>query len=300
MNEPYQTNSVPARPRPLRRFLLIALFGLVLGIGLVLWGLSRSSWARDYLFGGVTATSDEQPLVSVSPPPPSGVLRPTIIPPPVIDDRIAALEARIAELSRTTAQASSSSRAEGLLLAFAARRALDRGMALGYVEGQLSNHFGVRQPRAVAMIIAAARQPVTLDQLKVDLDAIAPKLSGNDPDQGWWQSMKRSLSGLFIVREASAPSTAPAERVARARDAISLGRVDQALAEVARLSNRAVANEWMAKAKRHVEAYRALDLLEAAAIIGPGEAPVAPSIILPEPGMTVPAEKDNKVAPDSL
>jgi hypothetical protein len=300
MDDGYQTNVAPARP--VRRFLLIALFGLLVGVTLVIWGLSQSPVAREYLLGSDTAAaSGEAPVVSVSPPPPSGVLRPTLIPPLAAEERIAALEARVAQLSQANAAGSgSSSRAEGLLLAFAARRALDRGLALGFVEGQLSNQFGTRQPRAVAMIIAAARQPVTLDALKSELETLSPKLAGTSPDEGWWDGISRSLSGLFIVRQADAPSTAPAERLLRARDAIAIGRVDQALAEVARLPNRDLAADWMAKAKRHVEAYRALDLLEAAAIIGPSEPVTPPAIVLPEPEVTAPAEENRKAAPDSL
>ncbi len=300
MDNGYQTNTATASP--VRRYILIALFGILLGVGLVIWGLSRSPTAREYLIGtNETQTNAEPPLVTVSPAAPSGVLRPTITPPLGADDRIAALEARVDLLSRVTAaDTGSSSRAEGLLLAFAARRALDRGLALGFVEGQLSNHFGTRQPRAVAMIIAAARQPVTLDGLKSELATLAPTLAGNGPDEGWWDGISRSLSGLFIVRQADAPSTAPAERLTRASDAIALGRVDQALAEVARLPNRDLAADWMVKAKRHVEAYRALDLLEAAAIVGPVEPPPAPAIVLPEPDLTPSTENTGKAAPDSL
>jgi hypothetical protein len=300
MDNGYQTNSAPARP--VRRFLLIALFGLLLGVGLVIWGLSRSPTAREYLLGSdATPANPEPPLISVSPASPQGVDRQTINPPRLADERIAALEARVAQLSQANAVGSGSSgRAEGLLLAFAARRALDRGLALGFVEGQLNSHFGTRQPRAVAMIIAAARQPVTLDGLKSELETLVPALSGNGPDEGWWDGISRSLSGLFIVRQADAPSTAPAERLTRASDAIALGRVDQALAEVARLPNRNLAADWMAKAKRHIEAYRALDLLEAAAIIGPSEPVTPPAIVLPEPEIIAPAEEKRKPAPDSL
>ena len=301
MDNGYQTPTAPARP--VRRFLLIALFGLVVGVALVIWGLSQSPIARSYLLGtDSVATTAEPPVVSVSPPPPSGVLQPTLTPPPPgADARIAALEARVAELARET-NAASSSRAEGLLIAFAARRALDRGLALGLIEGQLNSQFGARQPRAVAMIIAASRQPVTLDVLKSDLETLAPKLVGNGPDEGIWDGFTRSLSGLFIVRKADAPSTAPAERLTRASDAVAIGRVDRALAEVARLPNRAVATEWMAKAKRHIEAYRALDLLEAAAITAPTTPPPASTIVLPEPEMTAPGNDEGAAipAPDTL
>ena len=301
MDNGYQTAT--ARPRSFRTVLLIALSGIILGVGLVIWGLSSSPTIREYLFGSTTPAASEPPILSVSPPAPAGVVSPGIEPLAVQDDaRIAALEARVADLGRATAnQSGGSGRAEGLLLAFAARRALDRGLALGYIEGQLNAHFGQRQPRAVAMIIAAARQPVTLDALKSELGELVPKLAGKNANESWWSGITQSLSHLFIVRNADAPSTMPAERLTRASDAISLGRVDQALAEVARLPNRDLAADWMAKARRHVEAYRALDLLEASAIVG-GDAPSppAPSIALPEPETSEPADDAVRAGPDSL
>lgn len=300
----YQSVAAAPRPRPVRRFLLILLCGLVAGIALMLWGLSQSPTMRAYLFGDREAAADAVPLTSVSPR--VGLVGTPPTPPQLasVDARIAALETRIEQLNRAAAGGvGSAGRAEGLLLAFAARRALDRGMALGYIEGQISNHFGASQPRAVAMIIAAARQPATLDQLKLELDELAPALSGNRADESWWQAISRSVSGLFIVRQADTPSASPAERIVRARDAIGLGRVDQALAEVARLPNRDLATAWMTKARRHVEAYRALDLLEAAAIVGPTQLPAPSTIILPDATPTrpdEPAPTGNKTAVESL
>lgn len=300
MNDPgYPAAPAAPRARPVRRFLLILLFGLVIGIALILWGLSQSPAMRAYLFGDREVISESEPLTTVSPR--VGLTGPAPSPPQLasVDARIAALETRLEQLSRAGV-AGSAGRAEGLLLAFAARRALDRGMALGYVEGQISNHFGNSQPRAVAMIIAAARQPVTLDQLRIELDELTPALSGNRPDEGWWQALGRSFSGLFVVRQADTPSTTPAERINRAREAIRLGRVDQALAEVARLPNRDSAAAWMSKARRYVEAYRALDLLEAAAIVGPAPAPPAPMIILPDQVPTAPKASEDKPSAETL
>src|SRR3546814_8195783 len=96
-------------------------------------------------------------------------------PPPVIEGaHAAALTTRVSELEdripRINVQAQAASgnaaRAEGLLIAFAARRALDTGGPLGYIEGQLRLRFGRAQPRAVATIINAAREPVTLQDLQ--------------------------------------------------------------------------------------------------------------------------------------
>src|SRR3546814_16914803 len=85
-------------------------------------------------------------------------------------------------MERSTLQAASASgnatRAEGLLIAFAARRALDRGLSLGYLEAQLRLRFGDDQPTAVKTIIDTARAPITLDQLRRELHALAPQPFG--------------------------------------------------------------------------------------------------------------------------
>ena len=75
-------------------------------------------------------------------------------------------------------------RAEGLLVAFAARRALDRGVALGFLEALLRQRFGETQPRAVGMIILAARNPVTLQELQLGLQEAGPQLVGSPPGRG--------------------------------------------------------------------------------------------------------------------
>ena len=48
--------------------------------------------------------------------------------------------------------------------------------ALGYIEEQLRDRFGTTQPRAVAAILQAAREPVTIAELRAGLDGIAPEL----------------------------------------------------------------------------------------------------------------------------
>ena len=143
--------------------------------------------------------------------------------------------------------------------------------------------FAATQPRAVATIIAAARQPVTLEQLRAGLDAVAPELVAGGPDEGWWAGLKRGFSGVFVVREASSASPDPNARIARARLAIENGQVDLALAEVARLPNRDKATAWIAMARRYVESHRALDLLEAAAITSAEREPAEPVKPTPEP-----------------
>lgn len=286
MTDEYRT--VPRRSWRLTA--LVALVGVIAGLILASWGLKSAPALRRSLFGEPVPNLPQQ-ITRYTPP----ATQPSL---PAIPDaglamRLADIEARMARVESEAGSSGDSSRAEGLLIAFAARRALDKGMALGYVEGQLNQHFGVRQPRAVAMIIAAARHPVTLEKLNTDLAAIGPTLVGGGTSEGWWENAQRALSGLFIVRRDGEASPDPAKRLARAQGLITIGRVDQALAEVARLPNRAAADNWVAAARRHVEAYRALDLLEAAAIMQ-DEAPAAAQTPVLQPPVS-----DDRVRPDA-
>ena len=71
--------------------------------------------------------------------------------------QLAALETRAATLSNdATAAGAQAGRAESILVAAAARRAVDRGQPLGYLEEQLRTRFGTSEPRAVAVLIATA------------------------------------------------------------------------------------------------------------------------------------------------
>ena len=66
---------------------------------------------------------------------------------------------------RPSARKGSAGRADALVVAFAARRAIDRGVALGYLENLLVDRFGAQHPAAVATIITASHQPVRLNDL---------------------------------------------------------------------------------------------------------------------------------------
>ncbi len=251
------------KPRSVRSLLLMFSIAFLAGIGATGWGLSRWDGARQWLFG----RSPDQEVPAVAP---KAVQLPVpVVSTPNVAERLADLEARIARIEAAGAEAGDGSpdRAEALLVSFAARRAIDRGIGLGYVEGLLTQRFGTTQPRAVASIIASARQPVTLEKLRTTLDAIAPALVGNGPDEDWWTQFKHGLSGVFVVRQAGTVPVDPQSRIDRASRMVDEGRVDLALAEIARLPNRSKAQDWIATARRYVEAHRALDLLEAAAII---------------------------------
>lgn len=271
-----------ARARPMRAALIVALLAFLAGSVLSVWAFTHWNGARKLIGASpvaVVALPDTQGTTAQSSiVPTTGRPAPSIAPTQsaVIDLRVSQLEERIARIDlRAAAAAGNAGRAEGLLIAFAARRAIDRGTGLGYVEGQLRERFGQTQPRAVAAVIAAAQSPATIANLKQGLDEVAPNLVGGAKDENWWTATRRALSTLVIIRREGTPAPAPDERIARARLMLDGGQVDGALAEIARLPGQALATDWMTAARRWVEAHRALDIIEAAAIMPPPVQPVA-------------------------
>ena len=81
-----------------------------------------------------------------------------------LDQRLAAAEQRLARLDlQAQAAAGNAARAEGLLIAFATRRYIERGEELGYLADQLRLRFGDSWPNAVRTVISFSRDPITLD-----------------------------------------------------------------------------------------------------------------------------------------
>ena len=213
--------------------------------------------------------------------------------------RVADLEDRLSRINvQAQAASGNAARAEGLLIAFAARRALDRGSPLGYIDPQLRLRFGDAQPKAVTTIVNASRQPVTLEELEAGLDDIGPSLTSGSSGAGFWAEFQRELSDLFVIRRQGTPSPAPQQRLLRAKRYVETGNVDAAIAEIEKLAGIEKDEDaliWMEKARRYNEARRALDVIETAAILEPqqlrtseGEkvdqpSPLAPSTPIPAP-----------------
>ncbi|MEH3035291.1 MAG: hypothetical protein PGN23_02170 [Sphingomonas adhaesiva] len=198
--------------------------------------------------------------------------------------QIANLEARVARTDGDSAQAAArAGRAEAILTAFAARRAIDRGAGLGYLEAQLRERFGPTLPNDVNAVIRAARAPVTLEDLREGLNGAAPVLLSQRSD--WWAGIGSELRSLIVIHRAGTPSPLPSDRLARARRMIDMGNVDGALGEVRRLPGAGDADGWIAAARRWIAARRALDTLEAAAITGA----IAPPRVMGAPAMPAPA-----------
>lgn len=203
-----------------------------------------------------------------------------------LDAQIAQLEARTATTDQSSTRASAyATRAEGLMIAFAARRALDRGLNLGFLEGQLRTRFGATQPRAVATIVQAAHEPVTLEDLRAGLDGVAPELMTGAASTGWWTSLRREIGNLVVLRRAGTPSSLPLDRVERARRLLAAGQVEAALSEVAHTPGAPRAEGWTAAARRYIGARTALDTIESTALRGAESAPepVAPAQSAPTP-----------------
>src|SRR4029453_11748053 len=153
------SSTPPRRARTWTATLAWVLLLLVTGAALATWGLSR--WESAARFVGVAPPGP--PPVAVRAVPPD----PPVLPPAPADThsatKVAELEARLRAVENTTRRAAGSAgRADALLVTFASRRAIDRGVPLGYLETLLADRFGDQNPRAVAAIITASRAPVPL------------------------------------------------------------------------------------------------------------------------------------------
>lgn len=288
MSTNYETLQ-PARARS-RAPLVIGAIAFLAGLLLAGWVLSRWDAGRNWIFGSAAA-----PNAPATPAPQAVAAQPEPMIPnesmvavdpstaAALGQRVGEIEARIDRVAeRANAAGDNAARAEGLLIAFAARRAIDRGLGLGYIEGQLRERFGTTQPQAVSTIIAASREPITLDELQLGLDDLAPALATGSGDAGWWPSLRSELSGLVVVRKVGQPSPVPTERLRHARRLLAGGQVEKALVEVARLPGRSKAENWMAAARRYIVTRRALDVVETSAILTP-KAPLNPPPLLPDP-----------------
>ncbi|WP_231420594.1 MULTISPECIES: uroporphyrinogen-III synthase [unclassified Sphingomonas] len=285
------------RARGPKMGVILALVGLafVAGLGLMGYAAKRLPWFGGHATTAGATTAAQKAAAGSSGYIPSQPLGPNGEPqaPAPIDTavlatreatlaaQLTALETRTATIATdASAAAGQATRAEGLLVAFAARRALDRGVTLGYLEEQLRLRFGQAQPRATTTLIQAARQPVTLEDLRQGLDTIAPDITSTTGD-GWLDTIQHQIDSLVVLRKAGTPSTMPADRLARVRRLLEAGQVEAARAEVARLPGANQASNWMEAAGRYVQARHALDVIENAALIGQAGQPQPAPVVMP-------------------
>ncbi|KQX17914.1 MULTISPECIES: hypothetical protein [unclassified Sphingomonas] len=272
---PDRSGAYGARRRSILPILLTLIVALLIGMGAMAWLFNRFDQVAEIVKPTVPVIVPPSPerrpaLVNIAPPPAADIVQ------TIVDQRIDRIEEKVDDIDERTAAATSEAhRAERLLIAFAARRAIDRGAPLGYLEAVLRERFGRTEPQAVATVISAGRQPVTIGELRDGLEALGPRLSSAADDAGWWESFRREMADLVVIRRADVISNAPVDRFARARNDLAAGHVDAALIEVARLPNRRIATDWIAEARRYVQARVALDRIESAALLEPAPAVVA-------------------------
>ena len=245
--------------------LLIALTLVIVGAAAATWALARYDRAAQ-LLGVVPAERRAGPAAQ---PQQAALQQQAPAAATAERVRIAALEARIARVETAANRAQGSAgRTDALVIAFATRRAIDRGVPLGYLENLLVDRFGGQDPQAVSTIITASRAPVRLDELIDDYRALAPQLRSGGPEEGVLDGIQRELATLIEIRRADRPSTRPDARYQRALAQLTAGEVDAALAETMRLPGAQNAGEWVRKARRYVAAHRALDQIESSALLG--------------------------------
>jgi len=254
--------------------LLVALVLVIVGAAAATWGLSHYLPAARML--GVLPAQrpvmlTPKPVILNPQPQPAA---PAAAPDPVQQQRIASLENRLAAVENATQRAEGSAgRADALVVAFAARRAIDRGVALGYLENLLVDRFGAQHRAAVATIVTASHQPVRLDDLVSEYDGLGPDLRNGGPQDSWWTDFRRELGSVVELHSVSRPAANPEARYERARKRLDSGNVDEALAETMRLPGASRAGDWIGKARRYIAAHRALDEIESAALMPQPNAP---------------------------
>lgn len=250
--------------------LLIALALVLAGAAAATWGLARSDYAARVLGVAPTADADRLPKHAGQPPQAAVQVVPVpTSPTPALDARMAELQARLERVETRIEQSQGSAgRADALLVAVAARRSIDRGVALGYLEPLLLSRFGRSHPQPVATIVTASRSPVRLSALIARYQDLGPGLLGPPVDESAWDGVKRGFSSLVSVRRSDRPSSQPRARYERALSYLTAGEVDAALAETMRLPGAAREREWITDARRYVAVHRALDEIESAALIG--------------------------------
>lgn len=262
-----------------KHILLLLLFAFI-GGAVATWWLSKEyGWFETMVPIAADSGSNAPAVSNIAPiaPPPAD--------PTYVDGRLSQINADAVAASGNAA------RAESLLAAVAARRAIDSGAPLGYLADQLRVRFGASQPQAVATIISASQAPVTIEMLHSELTGLEPALLTGNSEDGIWTTLKREMSELFVLRKDGAPSPAPTQRLERAHALVESGNLSGAIAEVSAMPGASAAQSWLVRAKRYSDARKALDLLERSALVAPVAPPVIVAPPVQAPALETPANK---------
>lgn len=260
MDERQSPKSASSPVRAIRALVISAVILFIFGLAVIGWTLTRTTPVAPPSRGTSAA-----PIGDATSSPAASTLAPADA-----ETRIASIESRLAEADRASARAlGDAAKAERLLILLSARRAIDRGRPLGYLESALAQQFGGTYPGDVTLIVDYARHPVRLDMLADELTLLAPNLLTKPSDNGWLGNMLAQARSLAVVRPANQPSDLPAKKLERAHRAVARDEVDVAVKEIATLPGAANAQAWMDKAQRYIAIHAALDRLEAATILNP-------------------------------
>ncbi len=281
-----QTTTYPLPPpqgarRSARGQLLVALLAFVLGAAAVGW----LGWSG-YLDSVLPDRTDEQPAAppqsaeteaeaeteaaALGAPVPELTAEEQLKAVGTVEGRLAMLEDRFSRLNlQADAASGNAARAEGLLIAFATRRMVERGEPLRYLSDQLKLRFTNAQPRAVETIIDFSEKPVTIDELSARLEALGPQLTSGSNDESLWTRMMRELGELFTLRRDSSNVMTPEARIERAKVMLTAQRIPEAIGQVERLPGAKAADKWIIDARRIAKVQSALDLIETAAMLEP-------------------------------
>ena len=180
-------------------------------------------------------------------------------------------------------------RIEAMVVAMAARRAIESGAQLGPLEPRLNAAFGRVQPDALATLISGARVPLTSGMLLAELDDIGAPLK-HKPGTAW-EIARREASNLFVLRQEDSEPTGPDAQLEHARQLLVSGDVAGAARTVEAMPGAANGSNWLNKARRYVAMRRALDALDAAAVAIPVMPPVAPAAPVADSSSETPASE---------
>jgi hypothetical protein len=247
-------NFPDAAPQPktglkFRHVAILLLLAFVGGIALMGWLSWQYGILDRNILGGAPAKPAANAVAQQQPAPAISVADVPLVP---ADAQIDGLQNRLSEISQDAQAASgNANRAETMMIAFAARRAVEAGAPLGGLQGQLEQRFGLQAPNAVSRILAASARPVTLPA---------------DADQGLWSNIQHEMSSLFVIRRGSRAPNSPTSRMERAQQLVSNGDIAGAIDQVAPLPGAARAQSWLEKARNYVATRQALDTIDRTAL----------------------------------
>jgi len=223
----------------------------------------------------------------------------------LINERVETLDNRLSRINVQAQKVSgNTNRTEAMLIAFAARRAIDSGSPLGYIENELRAKFANSNAEDVKAIIEAGKSPVRLSVLQNQLDISSDALLSANADNSSWDLFKKEMRELIVIRKSGSQPPQPERRLARIKTALANRDINTAVAEMERMPGAAKAQGWINLAVRYMRVQNALDAIEKTAINLPrniiSNQPISEiSNPLPDSARAETSVKSSAVAPTS-